>query len=71
MIRVGLIGEDPNDTFAIKNLLEKKYKGKVQFFQLLAGIRAYHLDNLKLKRRLPIEAETKNCKLIVFIRDLG
>jgi hypothetical protein len=70
MIRVGLVGEDPNDTLSIKNLLEKRYKGKVQFYQLARRVMGYQLDNPKIKRSLPIEFEEHECKFIIYIRDL-
>lgn len=35
MIKIGLVGEDPNDTSAIKNLLLKAFEGRVQFFKSL------------------------------------
>jgi len=70
MIKVGLVGEDPNDTLSIKNLLEKRYSQRVQFIQLVRGIKAYNLDAGKIKRTLPIEFADKKCKWIVFIRDL-
>ena len=70
MIRIGLVGEDPNDTLSIKNILKKRYSGKVQFYQLAQRIRGYQLDNPKIKRSLPIEFEDKKCSFIVYIRDL-
>lgn len=50
MIKVGLVGEDPNDTLSIKNLLEKRYKAKVQFYQLAKRIKGFQLDNPKIKK---------------------
>lgn len=35
MIKVGLIGEDPNDTQAIKNLVSQKFGDKLSFKQLI------------------------------------
>jgi hypothetical protein len=70
MIRVGLVGEDPNDTSSIKNLLDKRYSKKVQFIQLFKGIKGDQLGTLKLKKSLPIEFAGRGCKLVVFIRDL-
>ncbi len=70
MIKVGLVGEDPNDTLSIKSLLEKRYKGKVQFHQLAKRVQGYQLDNPKIKRSLPIEFENQECKFIIYIRDL-
>lgn len=70
MVRVGLVGEDPNDTSSVKNLLESRYKGKVHFFPLLKGTKGFQLDNPKVKRSLPIEFEGKNCRFIIYVRDL-
>ncbi|WP_439699190.1 DUF4276 family protein [Mucilaginibacter sp. AW1-7] len=70
MIRVGLVGEDPNDTSSIKNLLEKRYKDKVQFRQLAKRVQGYQLDNPKIKRSLPIEFEDQECRFIIYVRDL-
>lgn len=70
MKRIGLVGEDPNDTRSIKNLLLKKYKSKVHFFQLAKNIRGHQLDNPKIKRSLPIEFKNNKCHFIIYIRDL-
>lgn len=70
MVKIGLVGEDPNDTYSLKNLLLKKYKGEVQFFPLVKGIKGYQLDNPKVKRALPIEFSSKKCNFIIYIRDL-
>ncbi|GAA3965824.1 DUF4276 family protein [Mucilaginibacter dorajii] len=70
MIKVGLVGEDPNDTSSIKNLLDKRYKGRVQFRSLAKGIKGHQLDSPKIKKSLPIEFEDQQCKFIVYIRDL-
>ncbi|HRG89369.1 MAG TPA: DUF4276 family protein [Chitinophagales bacterium] len=70
MIKIGLVGEDPNDTSAIKNLLEKKYKKRVQFIPLLKRINGYQLDNNKVKNSLSIEFEDKKCKFVLYVRDL-
>ncbi len=70
MIIVGLVGEAPNDTNAIKNLLSKNYQN-LSFVTLLKDINGSMLDNRKLFRRiLRIEYETQNPDLIIFIRDL-
>ena len=70
MVRVGLVGEDPNDTSSVKNLLENRYKDRVHFFPLLKGTKGFQLDNPKVKRSLPIEFESKNCRFVVYVRDL-
>jgi hypothetical protein len=70
MIRVGLVGEDPNDTLSLKNLLEKKYSGRILFLPLVERIRGFQLDNKKTKKALPIEFKSKKCNFIIYIRDL-
>ena len=70
MVKVGLVGEDPNDTLSIKNLLEKRYKGKVQFHQLAKRIQGYQLDNPKIKKSFPIEFEHQEDSFLIYIRDL-
>jgi hypothetical protein len=70
MVRVGLVGEDPNDPSSIKNLLDKRYKGRVQFYSLAKGVKGFQLDNPKIRKSLPIEVADKKCKLVIFIRDL-
>lgn len=70
MIRVGLVGEDPNDTSSIKLLLTKKYKSRVHFCQLLKGTKGHQLDNQKTKKAVSVEIRTNKCDLTLFIRDL-
>jgi hypothetical protein len=70
MIRVGLLGEDPNDTSSVKNLLEKKYKNKVVFVPILKRIKGFQLDNPKVQNALPIEFNSKKCHFAILIRDL-
>lgn len=70
MIKIGLVGEDPNDTSAIKNLLEKKYKKRVQFIPLLKRINGYQLDNSKVKSSLSVEFADRKCKFVLYVRDL-
>lgn len=69
MIRVGLIGEDPNDTQSIKNLLSRKY-GDLHFHPMLKGVKGHQLDHVKTARAIAQEMKTAKCKLIIFIRDL-
>ena len=70
-MNIGLVGEAPNDTVSIQNLLEKKYdKEKFIFFSMLDRISGSHLDSQKVKRFLRIEFELKNPDIVVFIRDL-
>lgn len=70
MIRVGLVGEDPNDTLSIKNLLNQRYSRVVKFYQLAKRVKGFQLDNPKIKKSLPIEFADSKCSFIVYIRDL-
>ncbi|SDI19421.1 DUF4276 family protein [Mucilaginibacter sp. P25] len=71
MIKVGLVGEDPNDTSSIKNLLEQRYNGKVQFKELTKNSTGANLDSLgKFKRVLKKKFDDSNCSFIVYVRDL-
>lgn len=69
-MRIGLVGEAPNDTQSIKNLMEKNYNSGFEFFFMLDRINGSKLDSQKTKRFLRIEYETKSPDLIIFIRDL-
>lgn len=71
MIKIGMVGEAPNDTNAIRNLLSKKYSyGEYEYIPLLDRINGSQLDSQKTKRLLRIEYEDKKPDLIIFIRDL-
>jgi hypothetical protein len=69
MIKVGLIGEDPNDTDSIQNLLLQKLKGKASFVKLLKNKRGHQLNNNRTSESLKIEYRDKKPDLVVFIRD--
>jgi len=68
-MKIGLVGEAPNDTQSIQNLLSKKYFTHEYLF-LLNRTNGSNLDNSKTKRLLRIEYETKKPNIIIFIRDL-
>jgi len=67
-MRIGLVGEAPNDTQSVKNLMQMEYK--FDFFFMLDRINGSKLDSQKTKRFLRIEYETKNPDIVIFIRDL-
>ncbi|MCE3295497.1 MAG: hypothetical protein K0R65_1211 [Crocinitomicaceae bacterium] len=69
-MKVALVGEAPNDTLSIQNLLVKRYSSNISFFSLLNRINGSQLDNQKTKRFLRIEYETKKPDIVIFIRDL-
>ncbi|GJN62050.1 hypothetical protein [Elizabethkingia anophelis] len=68
-MRIGLVGEAPNDTEAIQKLLEKKYSN-LNFFFMLQRVNGSNLDSQKIKRFLRIEFETQKPDVVIFIRDL-
>lgn len=70
-MKIGLVGEAPNDSNAIKNLLNKKYGlPDYLFYALLNNIHGSQLDNQKTKRLLRIEYEIEKPDIVIFIRDL-
>jgi len=70
MALIGLVGEAPNDTDAIRTLLGRKYPEKFQYKALLNKITGSQLDSGRAKRSLRIEYEDSKPELVVFIRDL-
>jgi hypothetical protein len=68
-IKIGLIGEDPNDTLSIQNLLLQKYPNAFHFKQLIKNKRGYQLDNVRANAALKLEFEDFNPNYVIFIRD--
>lgn len=66
---VGLVGEAPNDTQSLQNLLERFYH-TIRFEILLNDIHGSQLDSQKTKRFLRSEYESKKPDIVIFIRDL-
>lgn len=70
-MKIGLVGEAPNDTESMKNLLIKRYPvEKFHFFSMLQIINGSNLDSQKTKRFLRIEFEQQKPDIVIFIRDL-
>ncbi len=70
-MRIGLVGEAPNDTDALENLLKNKFRSpEFEYCSLLDRINGSLLDNQKTKRFLRIEYEDKKPDIVIFIRDL-
>jgi hypothetical protein len=70
-MKIGLVGEAPNDTQSIKNLLQKRYSvDKFEFVFMLQRINGSNLDSQKTKRFLRIEFEFQKPDIVIFIRDL-
>lgn len=67
---VGLIGEDPNDTEAIKFLLQQKICTGVSYQHLMKNVRGHQLDNERTRISLKIECERKKPEILIFIRDV-
>jgi hypothetical protein len=69
-MKIGLVGEAPNDTRAIQNLLSRRYE-HLEFTTLINDIHGSMLDSKKaIRRLLRIEYEIQKPDLIIFIRDL-
>ena len=59
-MKIGLVGEAPNDTVAMKNLLHKRYDAsRFEFVDMLENIPGSLLDHQKTKRLLRLEYENK------------
>jgi len=70
-MKIGLVGEAPNDTASIKNLLSKQYHDKDFIFEnMLDNITGSQLDNKYTETLLRLENQFKRPDLIIFIRDL-
>jgi len=67
-MRIGLIGENPNDTESIANLLRLKYNH--QYISVLKRRKGGQLDNNKFTSLLEIELRNNNFDLLIFVRDL-
>ena len=68
-LKIGLIGEDPNDTTSIRNLLTRKYPNFFQFIQLIKNKKGYQLNNARTDAALKIEFEEYKPDYVLFIRD--
>ena len=69
-VRVGLLGESPNDTAALKVLLEQRYAGRIQVFPLLKNLKGDKVGGLKALRMLPTQYQEQKPDIVVFTRDL-
>ena len=70
LVRVGLLGESPNDTAALKVLLQQKYAGRIHVFPLLKNLPADKVSGLKAQRMLPKACVEERPDVVVFTRDL-
>lgn len=67
-ILIGIIGEDPYDTAAIKNLLSQKYSHR--FKPILKQIKGDQLYSRKTLKLLKIELKHTHYPIIIYIKDL-
>jgi hypothetical protein len=67
-MRIGLIGEAPNDTTAIANLLKKRFDH--QYIPILNRIKGDQIENKGYSKLLKSELQTKTLDVLIFIRDL-
>jgi len=65
---IGLISEDPYDSTALRNLLERYYN--IQLKAVLKNVKGSQLDSPKAKKLLGIELKSKKYKHIIYSRDL-
>jgi len=68
-MKIGLVGEAPGDTGAIKNLLSRNYNN-LDFIELLQRIDGSMLDNKKAIRQVRREFEIERPDIVLVIRDL-
>lgn len=67
-MKIGIIGEDPYDTHAIKNLLVQKYP--YRFKPILKKIKGDQLNSPKTRKLLKIELKAESYPIIIYTRDL-
>ncbi|MEQ9300346.1 MAG: DUF4276 family protein [Cyclobacteriaceae bacterium] len=70
-MKIGLVGEHPNDSDCIENLLSRYYDH--EYFKLIRQVTGSQLDeknNTKLKRQIRLEYEWEKPTVVIFIRDL-
>lgn len=65
---IGIIGEDPFDTTAIKHLMERRFP--LQFRPILKQIKGDMLTTAKTRRLLKIELKKQSYKVIIYTKDL-
>src|ERR1700743_2437831 len=68
-LKIGLIGEDPNDTQSIRNLLQRRYPDSFTFKQLIKNKKGYQLDNARTSAALKVEFDDFKPNYVIFIRD--
>ncbi|MDB5270449.1 MAG: hypothetical protein JWP58_3489 [Hymenobacter sp.] len=69
-LTVGLIGENPNDTNALIELLNHRYAGRFVACQLVKKQTGDRLGSAKTQRMLASNYQAEKPRLVVYIRDL-
>lgn len=69
-VRVGLVGEDPNDTNALIALLERQYAGRIVFIKLGKRLRGDQLETDKARALISDDFQEKAPHFVVVMRDL-
>ena len=67
---IGLVGEDPNDTSSVKNLLQQKFMDGFIYKTLLKNFKGSDLDNERTNELLLDEYKDIKPDIIIFIRDV-
>ena len=73
MKEIGIISENPNDTKAIKALLERAFSGKITCFDLLPNINGSDLDdkrNNHVIHKLRTNFQIFKPDIVLYMRDL-
>jgi hypothetical protein len=69
-IRIGLLGESPNDTVAIQGLLRKQFGDRLEFVTLLDDVTGSQLDDAITPKLLRFQFQLYRPRIVVVIRDL-
>jgi|GEM_PF-656337 len=70
MIKIALAGEDPNDSIAIKNLLQPVF-GSVALFKIICkNLRGGQLDSAKYLKQISSDTKCGDFNILICIRDL-
>lgn len=75
MIRVGIIGESPNDTMPVCEILNREFGDKASFKALLKRLTGGTLDSIpaaskRIKAELKSSVGKNKYDLLIFVRDL-
>lgn len=72
-MKIGLIGESPNDTLAFINLFQRKYSDFIEYKVFIQDYKGGNLDNIKpgsvMLNQLRYEYSCERPDFVVYIRD--